>query len=312
MSPSPDDKAELGRLAELIDRIVQVQHPDRSMPEKDVRAKIDLLERAIEAWRIRHRHLVNELAVEEFVQAQMFVDENNVRFQLPDRLENLGAGTPPARLQPRLLLFLLLYHRSAYAVYDIIDKFIRKVWDELETLDFKKTKTGVTRCFTNTRFAAHILRDYGLLKFTDKEAYKTWVLSLPGFLVASKVLQAGVEWRLSIVDPSRISDLHPDIQLAWDGLQTFDKFVERLAYICRPNTEVFSTFQRVLEAAYRCLPGYWLALQNHDLSQKDRKAETTRRLAELDQLPGMDDFYRQFSACVNVERLLRQVDGTAL
>ena len=246
--------------------------------------------------------------METFLQTRMFVDDSRVAFQLPELVNDLGSGTPPIQLQPQLLLFLLIYHRDRYAIYDIIERFIEKVRGQLHVLDFKKTRTGVTRCFTNTRFAAHTLRDYGLLKFTHNEAFKTWMLSLTGFVVASRVLEKGVGWELPAVARMYNFDIHPEIRLAWADLQSYDAFVARLRYICEPNVEVFKTFDTVLRRAFELLPGYWDAMQDHQLTQRDRKAETARRIAELDRQSQMAEFYREFSACVNVERLMKDVD----
>ena len=91
-------------------------------------------------------------------------------------------------------MYLLYRHNNKeQKVYDIIENFIKLIWNQLKLLDFEKTKTGVMRCFTNTRFSANKLREYGMLKFTKHEAYKTWVLSFTGIMVASKFLKDG-EW----------------------------------------------------------------------------------------------------------------------
>lgn len=308
MGQRRDDQPELTRLGELIDDLVQINDPARLFERKDLPAKVDFLERAIEAWRFHTRHRENKLSIDEFVQCTLFIDDRRIAVQAPNKLHDLGSGTSPIHLQPRLLVFLLLYHSERLPVFDIIERFIGKVRDQLKLLDFKKTRTGVTRCFTNTRFAAHTLRDYGLLKFTQREAYKTWVLSLPGFLTASRLLDAGVDWSLPPVERIENFDLHPRIRSAWTELKTYDDFVRQLSRICRPNVEVFSTFADVLQAAYRMLPGYWEAMNDPKRSQKDRKEETTRRLKALDKQPRMGDFYREFSACVNVEQLLKDID----
>src|SRR5205823_5429 len=117
---------------------------------------------------------------------------------------------------------------------------------QLTPIDFKKTKTGVTRCFTNTRFAANALRDYGLLKFTRREAFKTWELSLAGFLVAADVLKKRAEqknpWHVPLNSKEANFDLSQEIRVASKGCQTFDDLVARLASICKPDAEIFKTF----------------------------------------------------------------------
>ena len=131
-----------------------------------------------------------------FTQGNVQVGDGGLHFIAPKKIERYGSGTPPIQLQPKLLLYLFYRNFGGeMQVYDIIDTFIKLIWDQLTLLDFKKTQTGVTRRFTNTRFAANTLRAYGLLKFTKREAYKTWMLSLSGLLVASALAAKG-NWEL--------------------------------------------------------------------------------------------------------------------
>ena len=299
---------ELEKLAGLIDLIVDFQDLGGHLRDAKGQEKIDLLERALQALRILHRRPNNSLPLETFVQSEMIVDEKGVLFRLPRFVENLGSGTPPIQLQPALLLFLLLYHRHKFAIYDIIEKFISLVWDELDFLDFKRTQTGVMRCFTNTRFAALKLRDYGFLKSTHDEAYKTWVLSLPGFLVASEVLDTGIKWTLPKFEHAKPFDLHPHIGTVWDKLQDYAQFIRVLERVCEPNVKVFSTFGDVLAKAHQLLKAFWAALQDPNISQEDRKTETARLLKMLEEQPGMNEFYQEFSACVNVEEGRKDID----
>jgi len=204
-------------------------------------------------------------------------------------------------------LFLLLHHRRRYRVYDIIEAFIEKIWDQLVLADFKKTKTGVIRCFTNTRFAAGTLREYGLLKYTDEEAYKTWVLSLPGFLVASRLLEQA-SWDLPAVAGDVGRSLAPEIREAWTGLKTYDDFVNLLSGICEPNVDVFDTFRGVLHLAYELLGDYWQVLAAGSGSRREEIDATRAKLAEIAAQPDIEHFYQELSACVNVERLVQQIE----
>jgi len=275
---------------------------------RGVAEKVDFLERALEAWRFYTRHPENSLSIDDFEQCKLLVDGQRVLIQAPDRLVHCGTGTPPIHFQPRLLLFLLLHHRRRWEVLEIIKLFIEQVRDQLTILDFKKTKTGVIRCFTNTRFAANTLRNYGLLKYTRTEAYKTWVLSLPGFLVASRLLDAGIDWRFSEFKKEPNVELHPDVRSTRLQFKGYEDFVNQLRRICEPNVEVFATFADVLELAYKMLPEYWNAMNDRSNPKKRRQEETMQRLKALDSQPGMAEFYREFSACVNVERLLKEVE----
>ena len=211
--------------------------------------KIALIENLLQVLKYKHRALESKLTFEEFIQSDISVDGGIIKLRAPSLRREPGSGTPPILLQPNLLMYLLLFHHQAYSVYDIIENFVHRIWDQLNLVDFKHTRTGVIRCFTNTRFAALTLRNYGLLQFTKKEAYKTWVLSLPGFLVASRVLELGT-WRFSTLPNPWLSDLHADIHYAKYSLNSYDQFVKQLASICEPRTEIFSTFEDVLAHAY--------------------------------------------------------------
>ncbi|MCP4611128.1 MAG: hypothetical protein GY845_20660 [Planctomycetes bacterium] len=306
MQEEPSD-LNFENLKQLIAEWVYIEGdpPDR----ENFQDKLAILERAIECLRIKYKCIENPLPLEIFIQGYFRVDRNILHYYFPTKHDSLGSGTPPLQLQPMLLLFLLIYHKQSYRIYDIISGFIHKIWDQLEFLDFKKTQTGVVRCFTNTRFAANTLRDYGLLKFTPKEAYRTWVLSLPGFLVASKVLKEwnGI-WDLPTVGKEKHFDLYPSIFTAWIDLRTYDAMVERLAYICEPNTQVFKTFENVLKAAYGLLGSYWKVIQDGTKSIKERKKISMEHIQKLDDMPEIEQFYTEFSKCINVDRLLSGLD----
>ena len=209
-------------------------------------------------------------------------------------------------LQPKLLMYLLLFHKQAYAVYDIIGNFVQRVWDQLELLDFKRTRTGAMRCFTNTRFAAHTLRDYGLLQFTKREAYKTWTLSLPGFIVASRVLEVGT-WNLNRVSEHWMFDLHMDIPAARASLDSYEQFVDQLAKICQPRAKVFSTFDEVLQYAYGLMKQYWSVIADSGKTKKDRKKDSMVILGQLAEHPKIEMFYEEFSMALLTDELLGRV-----
>jgi len=269
--------------------------------------RLDLLERILGLLRSEQKHFENRLDFERFVQGSISIEPDGLHYVFPATTQPLGSGTPPIRLQTKLLMYLLLHHRSTYRVFDIIDNFVTTIWGQLDPLDFKKTRTGVTRCFTNTRFAANTLRDYGFIKFTHKEAYKTWVLSLPGFLVASKVIADG-NWVLPPFTKLYASDLHPDIHNAHEELKTYDQFVERLAAVCEPEVEVFKTFGSVLKKAYALTGQYWHAIKNEEMTLKERKKKSLELLALLGKEPKIEEFYKEFSACINVANLLKSLN----
>ena len=266
--------------------------------------KIDILERVLEILRIHHKYLDTKLTMETFIQGRVDIHDDGLHFTLPAINWPSGSGTAPIRLQPKLLVFLLFRNNHGFMkVYDIIDNFIKIIWDQLEVLDFKKTQTGVTRCFTNTRFAANTLRDYGLLKFTKKEAYKTWILSLPGIFVASKVVEQK-NWLIPPIPKPYITDLHPNIRDAFDDLKTVGDFVKRLATVCRPDTKAFTEYAKGTTASYRGLEEYWKVLNDEKKSKEERKKTSTDILRDLESDKDVIAFHNELARCIKVGDLL--------
>jgi len=299
---SNDRKSISNSLLKIIQKYVSLS--GFSISHDDISSKIDLVERILEILRIENKYLDNNLPMERFIQGRLDIDQSGIHFSSPKILKDSGSGTAPIRFQPKLLLFLFFRHnRGRYKVYDIIDSFIKTVWDSLETVDFKKTKTGVMRCFTNTRFAANTLRDYGFLKFTKKEAYKTWVLSLSGLLVASKLIE-NVDWSLPKVDKEWKSDLHPDVREVFNELKTYDKFVDRLTKICKPNTKIFEDFKKGSIGSYSLLDDYWKVLQDQSLSKNERKKRSSEIIGFIEEDPEIEKFFKEFSRCIKVGDLL--------
>ena len=265
--------------------------------------KIDLMEHALGLLRIKYQHFESRVTFEDFIQGRIAADIGGLHFSAPGNKHDIGSGTSAIRLQPKLLLHLLIYHRSQYQVYDIISSYIDKIFSQLRLEDFKRTKTGVYRCFTNTRFAANTLRSYGFLKKTKKEAYKTWVLSLSGFLVAGKLVK-DKSWQIPEHRQNWDHDLHPDILQASQQLQTYDQFFDVLSSICEPNKDLFSTFEGVLKKAHGMLKVYWRAINSRDLTQDERREKSLMLLRQIEIIPELELFYAQFSDCLRGEGLL--------
>jgi hypothetical protein len=308
MSEPINQSAEAKRFGEWCDVNIEIIDDGANVQSQGIAAKVDFLQRAIELWRFHECKDQNGVEFEDFVQTVMLVDGDKLRFNVPKRLGRLDSGTSAVQLQPRLLTFLLLYHREEFEIFQIIEKFIEKIRPQLTILDFKKTKTGTTRCYTNTRVAATTLRSFGFLRFTQKEAFKTWVLSLPGLLVASRVLENPSSWNERPSHDRKRYFVHPAILNAQAALSTYDQFVRQLQFVCEPNVEVFKTFDDVLRKAYTLLDEYWKILRDPDTSKDIKKTETESKLKQLALLPKVEDFYVEFSKCIRVEQLLKDVD----
>ncbi|MFH1627812.1 MAG: hypothetical protein ABIE47_03710 [Pseudomonadota bacterium] len=180
------------------------------------------------------------------------------------------------------MIYLLFRHgKSDNQVYDIINNFVRVIWDDLDELDFEKTKTGVFRCFTNTRFAANTLRDYGLLKFTKKEAFKTWVLSFTGVMVASKFVRDGT-WQKPLFVSKYSTDLHPAIKESFKELSMEPEFLNTLTFITKSNLKLKEVFTDKTERALPLLLRHHAALKDEALSRQQKKKRCKEILSELE------------------------------
>lgn len=302
MNPPPDRFTEF---EQLIDRLVDVH----GLGEEIISGKVDLLERLIEQWRIERHELSNGIDFEEFLVWRWFSDRDHLHFTKSNEIVDRSAGTAPLRLQRKLLVFLLLNHGKYHHVLDIIREFVWTIRSSLEVRDFKKTETGVFRCFTNTRFAANTLRDYGLLKYTRREAFKVWVLSLPGVLVAAHALKEP-GWKLPIVsDPWHRLD--PFTLHCRTASQDLPALVRTLSELCEPNTKIFTTFNHVLEQAHGLLQSYWATLEDSDLPTKVREDRARHLTEQLEIIIGYPDFIEELTSSIQIDNLLAKVAGAS-
>lgn len=302
---------ETDKFEHLIDRLVTVQN--LSGREDSIGLKIDLLGLMLQKLRHARRQQEEQITFEEFEQCHLFADTQRLVVTGPGQFKDIGTGTEPIRLQAPLLLFLLLNHRERRKILEIIKLFTEKIRGDLKFLDFKKTKTGVTRCFTNTRFAAHTLRDYGLLKFSQKEAFKTWELSLVGFMVAAKLLRAKQRpestWQIPTHQKTANFELLPEIRFAYDGIYSYEEFVKLLAEVCKPDASVFKTFESALGCAHALLPIYWKTLKDETLTQSQRRHASLELIKQLEREGINDEFYAELSACIKINDLLGSATG---
>lgn len=280
----------------LIDRLVMIEIFDEP-PTLD--HKIALLSFVLEELKHERQTAESLVDFETYIQSEISADKEKLFITAPVFEKQLGAGTSPIRLQCPLLLFLLLHHGKQLRVLEIIQRFIAKVRPQLSYLDFKKTKSGSARCFTNTRLAARVLRDHGLLRFTWREGYKSWELTMAGFLAAADIFNRHsrelVLWTVPPHFKESNFDVRPEIRRACDDITDYNAFIGRLASICRPDATVLKTFEPALQKAYPLLKEYWTALNDSRLSRKDRRAASSERMREVEREAITDEFYEEFS-----------------
>lgn len=158
------------------------------------------------------------------------------------------------------------------------------------------------------RIAATKLRDFGLLKFTRREAFKTWELSLPGLLVAAQLYQdrqeAGTICSIPALDMVETIGLHCEVHRALNGLGTFDAFIARLRFLCKDDTKVFETFEPMLKSAHGLFLKYRTLLNDADLTKRERGTATAQCMAQLESLPFIDAFYEELALSLRIDDLL--------
>lgn len=270
---------------------------------------LDLLERLVEVCRYEWRLPENRIPLDHFIQGTLHLRGWSLFFEQPERFRHLGSGTQPVLLQPHLLVFLLLRHRYNMSVLEVISEFVDAVRPWLTILDFKKTATGVTRAFTNTRFAANTLRDLGYLRFTKRERYKTWELSLLGVVAAARLVK-NCQW--GIEGPLRRPPfgLHPALYSL--TLNSFDlpSFVSELESVCNPQALELRRHRAVLDEAHHVLRAYCQALRASDHPEPERRKRALAALAALDENPAADAFAHELAMYLQTEALRRE-SGTA-
>jgi hypothetical protein len=306
--PAPAD--EFKDFEDLVNSLVQIP----SAAPVPIELKIGLLERLIERWRIDRHQLENAITFEDFPSWDWLMDERMLHFT-PKRgiTPSPGTGIPPIRYQRTLLVYLLLHHQGRkhrIPVLNIIRDFIADVRDHLSPVDFKKTDTGVIRCFTNTRFAANKLREYGLLNYTRHEAFKTWTLSLPGIIVAAEALKQP-DWKIPVIHNQGLFGLDPLILSSAASVKDFAAVVSALSAICGPNVKIFDTFKGVLTEALTLLQKYWATLNDPALTQKERSTRSLACCQALESLPFFDKFVEEFIDCIQIDELLKKATDAA-
>lgn len=118
-----------------------------------------------------------------------------------------------------LLLYLLQNHKKKESAYLTSIGFMNESINFLKEGDFANLMTGSQRFITNTRFAADILRRYGLLRSDKKSFYKIWELSLFGLILASNVYK-----NLSKNISPEILDSNDRHSVEWKTFKILEKY----------------------------------------------------------------------------------------
>lgn len=267
--------------------------------------KLDVLEKMIELMRLRLRILDSEMDLDHFIQGEININPENLVYTPTKSYRKNKLGTPPIHLQPKLLIYLLYrYNSKEMKIYDIISKFMALIWNQTDILDFEKTKTGVRRCFTNTRFAANTLRDYGLLKFTKKEAYKTWTLSFSGIMVASKILKDGV-WKKPLIMKDHSTDLHPTIRESFVHLKNRNEFIDTLTFVAKTNLHFLKDKPKGTQTTHKLLSQYHAILEDPEIPKKEKKNRCSTILEDLESDKHVNALFEELTSNFNIGDLIR-------
>lgn len=183
---------DLAALARAVTDWIEIQ-PSSGLDD-DLATRLDVLDRVVDVLRSQAHNTAHGLSLREFLRAGPAISGSSRR----SVLEFVGptGGAPeidwasfsrPIALQRRLLIFLLVHGEPSQKILDTIGAFIRWNQKQLQLLDFERTKSGPPRVWTNTRFAAGDLRNHGILKYSDDEAFKVWELSFIGLVLALEV-----------------------------------------------------------------------------------------------------------------------------
>lgn len=123
-----------------------------------------------------------------------------------------------------LMIYLLVNHRRNWSALQTSLNFMKDCEAFLKEGDFAKTKTGVQRFITNTRFASLELRRFGLLRSDDKHYYHTWELSLFGILIAGSIY---FDYKYSLADNYFKTNFDKD-NAYWSFQKILHKYTEQL------------------------------------------------------------------------------------
>jgi hypothetical protein len=276
--------------------------------------KIDLLERLIELARFSKNYTNNNIRLEQLRLFDLDFIENGKMMVLPGKNHDFlflsVDPKKPEELQILLLIFLLVYDKSKIGVYPLIEKFIQEILSYLNPLDFEKTATGATRCFTNTRFAANSLRYYGLLKCTREDKYKTWRLSFLGLLVASFLYDS--YWRSKVVVQMHNYKKGPQ-GLSKVILKVFDIICNQralesaLRIIDKRQSVKFQYSNKEFEAILSHVRKYSDSIFSLTEKQKDKSGKAMKIIEEIEKIPFVSKFLNEFKSSYEAQDFSRVI-----
>ncbi|MFH1622821.1 MAG: hypothetical protein ABIA97_06885 [Candidatus Omnitrophota bacterium] len=287
-------------------------------------AKLDTMERVIELARFYAEKETNDIPYDDFVKNKStFFDNLKIYIRKSDNSQKIKSYKKPDELETPLLAFLLVHNVQNEDIYIIIKKFINEIRADLSPLDFEKGRAGAIRCFTNTRFAAKLLRDIGLLKFTQKEAFKTWELSFLGILVSAFIYSRNwrevtkqIRYNSFILFPDRdmihklIYPRHKANYWIYRTIYEFSdekKFTQRLNWACQNCFNIkFELFKNSIAKIYSLIKKY-SELSKFEERQNKRSELLNNISNELEKIPEIEKFMSVFKNKYEMEDFTKRI-----
>lgn len=309
----PNDLSRLARdSTRLLNEIIKF---NPSSTDKDnLKLKVDILERIVQMIRFEINHTKTDLSIDQLLEMPIFIDDIDryIHVDLSRQNEKRIASTQvrirvPYNLQASLLVFLLLNFRRHDSIIHVIEGFVEEIRPSLSIKDFETTQTGAIRCFTNTRFAAKQLRDFGLLKFTKEEAYKRWELSFLGILVASQLYEE--HWRDSPSDKVTKVPLDGRILEALSRLHDL-KLVRKIFYVLCEDNDLFPAFgdmQKAFKGLAESANAYLSSNAPKGTLLQDAKAFASKLLAQLEKEPSLETFMENLATYTRIKESLQPI-----
>lgn len=272
---------------------------------KDTTAnRILILEKLIDLYRFHSVDPEMKISLKDVLDLEIDFIENG-KLRILEKKKQLIERNflRPHDLELPLLLFLLVYEEGG-DVYSVISNFISGIKQMLKPLDFEKAKTGAPRCFTNARFAAQTLREYGLLKFTKGEAFRTWKLSFLGIAVASLIYHP--DW-LSNFERNDYAlygheyfKLPRTISVAIDVVCDADKFVNRIHDVINSSRVNTPFTAQALRDLYRLIGQYNGAIKN-DYKQIVKDKTVIKITTEMEKHESIVHIMRDFKTAYEMK-----------
>lgn len=279
---------------------------------KDTTAnRMRILEKLIDLYRFHSADPETKISLNDVLSLDIdFIENGKIRIIGKKSQSGDKGFLRPHDLELPLLLFLLVYEEGG-DVYSVITNFIDEIKPILKPLDFEKAKIGAPRCFTNTRFAAQTLRDYGLLKFTKEEAFRTWKLSFLGIAVASLIYHPDWLSDFKRTDYAlyghEYSKLPRTISTAINLICNRDEFVNRIRDVIRSSRVNTPFTPQALRDLHGLIGRYEDAVQN-DYKSIVKNKTAINIIAEMEKRESIVNIMRDFKTAYEMKDFNKKIN----